>query len=67
METFKIRPYTKKELALQYFPDSQPRTAVNHLMAWNCRCPSLMDQLQMASSAPLLAASYLCFCKKHEA
>ena len=48
METFKIRPYTKKELALQYFPDSQPRTAVNHLMAWICRCPSLMDQLQMA-------------------
>ena len=45
METFKIRPYTKKELALQYFPDSQPRTAVNHLMAWIARCPELVDEL----------------------
>ena len=28
---FSIRPYTKKELALLYFPGSNPRTAVNHL------------------------------------
>ena len=33
MEDFKIRMYTKKELALMYFPESMPRTAVNHLMA----------------------------------
>ena len=31
IEDFKIRMYTKKELALMYFPESQPRTAVNHL------------------------------------
>ena len=45
METFKIRPYSKKELALLYFPDSQPRTAVNHLMAWIRRCTQLWEQL----------------------
>ena len=45
METFKIRPYSKKELALLYFPDSQPRTAVNHLMAWIRRCTQLWQQL----------------------
>jgi hypothetical protein len=46
MEAFKIRTYSKKELALMYFPDSQPRTAVNHLMAWIRRCTSLWQQLQ---------------------
>ncbi len=46
MEAFKIRAYSKKELALMYFPDSQPRTAVNHLMAWIRRCTSLWQQLQ---------------------
>lgn len=44
--SFKIRPYTKKELALLYFPDSNPRTAVNHLMAWIRRCPQLWEQLR---------------------
>ena len=42
---FVIRAYTKKELALLYFPDSSPRTAVNHLMAWVCRCTQLYRQL----------------------
>lgn len=42
---FIIRSYTKKELALMYFPDSSPRTAVNHLMAWVRRCPALWQQL----------------------
>jgi hypothetical protein len=46
MDDFRIRPYTKKELALMYFPDSQPRTAVNHLMAWIRRCTRLWQQLQ---------------------
>ena len=45
MENFIIRPYTKKELALLYFPDSLPRTAVNHLMAWIHRCTPLWQQL----------------------
>lgn len=41
-----IRAYTKKELALRYFPDSNPRTAVNHLMAWIYRCSQLWEQLE---------------------
>ena len=45
MTDFIIRAYTKKELALMYFPDSQPRTAVNHLMAWVRRCTPLWEQL----------------------
>ena len=45
MEAFKIRAYSKKELALMYFPDSQPRTAVNHLMAWIRRCCRLWEDL----------------------
>ena len=46
MENFIIRAYTKKELALMYFPDSTPSTAVNHLMAWIHRCDPLWQQLQ---------------------
>lgn len=42
----KIRAYTKKELALMYFPDSSPRTAVSHLMSWIQRCTPLLQQLQ---------------------
>ena len=39
------RYYTKKELALLYFPDSSPRTAVCHLMSWINRCKPLADDL----------------------
>ncbi len=46
MDEFLIRTYTKKELALMYFPDSSPRTAVNHLMVWIRRCTPLWQQLQ---------------------
>jgi hypothetical protein len=46
MDTFVIRAYTKKELALCYFPNSNPRTAVNHLMSWIIRCGPLWQQLQ---------------------
>ena len=46
MDDFIIRTYTKKELALMYFPDSMPSTAVNHLMAWIHRCTPLWQQLQ---------------------
>lgn len=35
MNRFVIRAYSKKELALMYFPDTDnAHTAVNHLMAW---------------------------------
>lgn len=33
-DSFPIRAYSKKELALLYFPDSMPDTAVRHLMSW---------------------------------
>ena len=46
MEEFKIRIYTKKELALMYFPQSSPRTAVNHLMAWINLCTPLLSELE---------------------
>jgi len=46
MDTFIIRAYTKKELALMYFPDSTPRTAVSHLMGWIRRCTQLWELLQ---------------------
>ena len=46
--SFIIRTYTKKELALMYFPESTPRTAVNHLMAWIYRCTPLLAQLETA-------------------
>ena len=52
MDNFRIRPYTKKELALMYFPDSQPRTAVNHLMAWIRRCSQLWTELQAMGYQP---------------
>ena len=52
MEKFIIRPYTKKELALMYFPDSQPRTAVNHLMAWIRRCTPLWLKLRSIGYQP---------------
>jgi len=56
MDTFTIRAYTKKELALMYFPDSMPRTAVSHLMAWITRCPQLMTQLQTTGYLPTCKA-----------
>ena len=34
MDEFKVRSYTKKELALFYFPEASPHTAVNRLMRW---------------------------------
>lgn len=46
MEKFKIRSYSKKELALMFFPDSTPRVAVNHLMSLIRRNDMLWDELQ---------------------
>lgn len=55
MKTFIPRAYTKKELALMYFPQSLPRTAVNHLMSW------IRNSAQL--SATLLATGYQPSCK----
>lgn len=45
MMTFTIQSYTKKELALLYFPSATPHVAVNHLMSWISRCKPLHDAL----------------------
>ncbi len=45
MSDFKIKNYTKKELALMFFPDSDPRTAVRHLMSWIKRNKAISDYL----------------------
>ena len=41
----RIRPYTKRELAQLYFPDTEPHTAVNRLMRWINRCQPLREAL----------------------
>lgn len=41
----KIRSYSKQELAMLYFPDSDPRTATCHLMRWINRIPQLQKEL----------------------
>ena len=41
----KIRSYSKQELAMLYFPDSDPRTATCHLMRWINRNASLHKEL----------------------
>ena len=43
-----IRSYSKQELAMLYFPDSDPRTATNHLMRWINRNQSLLRELHAA-------------------
>lgn len=43
--SMKIRSYSKQELAMLYFPDSDPRIATNHLMRWINRCLPLLEAL----------------------
>ena len=50
--SFPIRPYLKKKLALMYFPESNPRTATNHLRAWIRRCTPLWDELRQMGYNP---------------
>lgn len=41
----KIKCYQKSELALLYFPDSEPHTAVNRLSGWIQKCKPLANAL----------------------
>jgi hypothetical protein len=41
----KIRSYAKSELAMLYFPNSNPHVATNHLTQWIKRCPPLVAAL----------------------
>ena len=45
MEKFIVRAYGKQQLAICYFPDSDPTTAVKHLMRWIHNCHALADEL----------------------
>lgn len=40
-----MRAMGKSELAALYFPASQPKTALNHLMSWVKRCRPLSEEL----------------------
>ena len=46
------RFYSKKELAVLYFPDSEPRTATAHLMRWIANCKPLEAALRQAHCDP---------------
>lgn len=43
-----MRGITKKELALLYFPDSPPDTAVRRLIRWFNQCHDLSSALALA-------------------
>ncbi|MDO4161328.1 MAG: DUF4248 domain-containing protein [Prevotellaceae bacterium] len=40
-----IKSYTKRELALMYFPNVDGHTAVNRLTRWISRCKPLREEL----------------------
>ena len=46
IQKMELRSYTKQELALLYFPDSDPDVARAHLMRWIVRCTQLYEQLK---------------------
>ncbi len=48
----KLQPYTKQELALLYFPGSEPRSASRHLMSWIRRNPALSQKLHALGYCP---------------
>lgn len=45
---FKIKAYGKSELALLYFPESDPHVALNHLNSWIKHCRPLRNALDKA-------------------
>ena len=49
MEYTEIKRYTKKELALLYFPNISPATARRHLIRWIMRNSKLMEELYAAN------------------
>ena len=52
VDMFKIKPYGKSELAMLYFPDSDPHVALNRLNAWIRRCRPLADALAGCHQSP---------------
>ena len=54
MNEFVIKNYTKAELAMMFFPDSQPRTAVRHLMSWIKRNRAISKYFEEHEHNPFL-------------
>lgn len=46
MDSFKLQPYTKADLALLYSPNSETATAIQNLYRWIRRNRMLMSELQ---------------------
>ena len=51
-QDFIIRPYSKKELALMYFPESMPSMASKRLRRWIQQCKPLWNELQQMDYKP---------------
>ena len=47
-----LKSYGKSELALLYFPDSNPHVALNRLNSWIRRCQPLTEALADCSQSP---------------
>ncbi len=45
-----IKSYSKQELALLYFPDSDPSTALKRLNRWINRIPELRESIHHGST-----------------
>ena len=58
IENVQRRSYGKSELAMLYFPDSDPHVALNRLNAWIRRCPPLVEALAGCSQGT--HAKYFC-------
>ena len=46
-----LKSYGKSELAMMYFPDSNPHVALNRLNAWIRRCQPLTEALAGCSQS----------------
>lgn len=49
MSEFRIRPYTKSQLARLYFPESTEAVARNRMARWIARCRPLLEALESAN------------------
>ena len=47
-----LKSYGKSELAMKYFPDSNPHVALNRLNAWIRRCQPLTEALADCNQSP---------------
>ena len=48
----RIRSYSKRELAMMYFPNLTPHAATNKLARWIAHCDELSSKLRAIGYAP---------------